>query len=263
MSSPPPSSSHPPPLHSDVPAVLSPAEITTALRDLATTVQEIHLYLAGPYRPPPAAAPAATTGLLLLTWPSQPLVGPVAAVASQRAAGAAATLVVVAVPAPRGPRRGRGPAAAATAAVAADAAAVLTDDVPAVRWAAATAAAAAVATNTAAAAAAATETVPAFRRCGSDLGPGHYIDTARDALPPGNRKRKLENEGDFAGGLGSCSTSFVVAGSWLMPIKKLMTTDEVELMNACCADGEALKITAPDLARILVANDLMMIGDGE
>ena len=82
MSSPPPSSSHPPPPHSDVPAVLSPAEITAALRDIATAVQEIHLYLAGPYGPPPAAAPAATTGLLLLTWPSQPLVGPVAAVAS-------------------------------------------------------------------------------------------------------------------------------------------------------------------------------------
>nr|XP_051221562.1 classical arabinogalactan protein 9-like [Lolium perenne] len=103
MSSPPPSSSHPPPPHSDVPAVLSPAEITAALRDLATAVQEIHLYLAGPYGPPPAAPPAATTGPLLLpwqpphlavsaavaattpprlAWPSQPLTGPVAVVAS-------------------------------------------------------------------------------------------------------------------------------------------------------------------------------------
>nr|XP_051221984.1 formin-like protein 5 [Lolium perenne] len=56
MSSPPPSSSHPPPPHSDVPAVLSPAEITAALRDLTTAVQEIRLFLAGPYGPPPPAA---------------------------------------------------------------------------------------------------------------------------------------------------------------------------------------------------------------
>jgi hypothetical protein len=49
MSSPPPSSSHPPPPHFDVPAILSPAEITAALRDLATAVREIHLFLTGPY----------------------------------------------------------------------------------------------------------------------------------------------------------------------------------------------------------------------
>nr|XP_051229232.1 classical arabinogalactan protein 9-like [Lolium perenne] len=56
MSSPPPSSSHPPPPHSEVPAVLSPAEITAALRDLTTAVQEICLFLAGPYGPPEPAA---------------------------------------------------------------------------------------------------------------------------------------------------------------------------------------------------------------
>ncbi|XP_071678786.1 uncharacterized protein [Lolium perenne] len=56
MSSPPPSSSHPPPPHSNVPAVLSPTEITAALRNLTTAVQEIHLYLAGPYGLPPPAA---------------------------------------------------------------------------------------------------------------------------------------------------------------------------------------------------------------
>ncbi|XP_051180851.1 uncharacterized protein [Lolium perenne] len=67
------------------------------------------------------------------------------------------------------------PAAAAAATNAAAAAVVLTDAVIAVRWAAATAAAAA----------AATDAVSAFRRCGSDLGPRLYIDTARDALPPG------------------------------------------------------------------------------
>ncbi|KAK1628098.1 hypothetical protein QYE76_002413 [Lolium multiflorum] len=54
MSIPPPSSSHPPP-HSAVPAVLS-AEITAALHDLTTAIQEIRLFLAGPYGPPPVAA---------------------------------------------------------------------------------------------------------------------------------------------------------------------------------------------------------------
>ena len=107
MSSPPPSSSHPPPPQSDAPAVLSPAELTAALRDLATAVQEICLYLAGPYGPPPAATagpllllwqppllaasaapivplqlqPPPVTTLPGLPWPSQPLAGPVAAVA--------------------------------------------------------------------------------------------------------------------------------------------------------------------------------------
>ena len=68
MSSPPPSSSHPPPPHYGAPTVLSPAEMTAALRDLATAVREIHLFLAGPYGPQPAAPPATTTGPLLLPW---------------------------------------------------------------------------------------------------------------------------------------------------------------------------------------------------
>jgi hypothetical protein len=68
MSSPPLSSSHPPPPHSDAPVVLSPVEMTAALRDLATVVQEIHLYLAGPYGPPSAALPPATTRPLPLPW---------------------------------------------------------------------------------------------------------------------------------------------------------------------------------------------------
>jgi hypothetical protein len=71
------------------------------------------------------------------------------------------------------------------------------------------------------------------------------------------------HQGDFVVGLGSCSTSSVVVGSWLMPIKKLMMTNNVEMMNACCAEEEALKIIAPDLARTLAANGLAMIGDGE
>nr|XP_051190366.1 proline-rich receptor-like protein kinase PERK2 [Lolium perenne] len=69
MSSPPPSSSHPSPPHSNVPAVLSPTEITAALRDLTTAVQEIRLFLAGPYGPPPAALLLWQPTLLLSSLP--------------------------------------------------------------------------------------------------------------------------------------------------------------------------------------------------
>ncbi|KAK1670143.1 hypothetical protein QYE76_058302 [Lolium multiflorum] len=54
-----------------------------------------------------------------------------------------------------------------------------------------------------AAPAAATDAVPAFRRCGSDLGPGLYIDTARDALPPGpfpRRRHRLDRYPPRIGG---------------------------------------------------------------
>nr|XP_051211838.1 uncharacterized protein LOC127329347 [Lolium perenne] len=161
-----------------LPVALTPEEIAGAIRDLTTVVQEIRLILAGPYGPPPPAARccvAATHQRL-----------PTAAVHHLRAGP------YLGAGGPSSPAVGRllphrdaaATAAAAAATNAAAAAAVLTDVVPAVRWAAAIAAAA-VATNTAAAAAAATDAVPAFRRCGSDLGPGLYIDTARDALPPG------------------------------------------------------------------------------
>nr|XP_051211471.1 uncharacterized protein LOC127328956 [Lolium perenne] len=147
-----------------------------------------HRIWRSPPRSPPPLRP-------WLPWPSQPLAGPVAAVASLQQPALPPPLFPwpsqplagpVAEPAaffPAGTLQATAAAAAATNAAAA--ATVLTDAVPAVRWAAATAAAAAVATNTAAAAAAATDAVPAFRRCGSDLGPGLYTDTARDALPPG------------------------------------------------------------------------------
>nr|XP_051229606.1 uncharacterized protein LOC127347462 [Lolium perenne] len=81
MSSPPPSSSHPPPRHSDIPAVLSPAEITAALRDLTTAVQEICLFLAGPYGPPSPAtlllsSPPPDVGLLQSPLPLSTISGP-------------------------------------------------------------------------------------------------------------------------------------------------------------------------------------------
>jgi hypothetical protein len=52
-----------------------------------------------------------------------------------------------------------------------------------------------------------------------------------------------------------------VAGSWLTPEKKARTEQEVILHNQM--EGAELKITARDLARTLVANGLLLIGDGE
>jgi hypothetical protein len=60
----------------------------------------------------------------------------------------------------------------------------------------------------------------------------------------GLQKRKYEYEGDFLGGLSSSSTTTVVAGSWLIPVKKMMTSAEVESMNQSCFEGEGVKITA-------------------
>ncbi|KAE8786506.1 hypothetical protein D1007_39660 [Hordeum vulgare] len=65
-----------------LPAVLTPEELTGAIRDLATTVQGIRLYLAGPYRPPPAAPPTATNGPPLLPW--QPLHQPASAALAEQ-----------------------------------------------------------------------------------------------------------------------------------------------------------------------------------
>jgi hypothetical protein len=52
-----------------------------------------------------------------------------------------------------------------------------------------------------------------------------------------------------------------VAGSWLTPEKKARTEQEVILHNQL--EGSDLKITAGDLARTLVANGLVLFGDGE
>jgi hypothetical protein len=52
-----------------------------------------------------------------------------------------------------------------------------------------------------------------------------------------------------------------VAGSWLTPEKRLRTEQEINLHNQL--EGAELKITAGDLARTLMANGLVLIGDGE
>nr|XP_040258039.1 proline-rich receptor-like protein kinase PERK9 isoform X1 [Aegilops tauschii subsp. strangulata] len=73
MSSPPPNPSLPLPGSSvaPAPAVLTPEEVSGALRDLTQAVQEIRLFLAGSYRPHPAAPPIAATAPPWLPW--QPL----------------------------------------------------------------------------------------------------------------------------------------------------------------------------------------------
>jgi hypothetical protein len=52
-----------------------------------------------------------------------------------------------------------------------------------------------------------------------------------------------------------------VAGSWLTPEKRLRTEQEINLHNQM--EGAELKITVGDLARTLMANSLVLIGDGE
>jgi hypothetical protein len=75
------------------------------------------------------------------------------------------------------------------------------------------------------------------------------------------RKRKAGLLGETSGWGAACPSATVVAGSWLTLEKKARTEQEVTLHNQM--GGAELKITAGDLARTLVANGLMLIGDGE
>ncbi|XP_044347289.1 SH3 domain-containing protein C23A1.17 [Triticum aestivum] len=104
-----------------VAAVFSPEEVTGAIRDLATTVQGIRLYLAGPYGPPPAAPTAAAIGALLLPW-QPPLPGASAALVGPLQLQPPPAMAAVVVPGHRGFRHVRRPHAAAAAAEGATAA---------------------------------------------------------------------------------------------------------------------------------------------
>jgi hypothetical protein len=75
------------------------------------------------------------------------------------------------------------------------------------------------------------------------------------------RKREAGSLGEVSGWGGACPSAAVVAGSWLTPEKKARTEQEVFLHNQM--EGAELKITAGDLARTLMANGLMLFGDGE
>jgi hypothetical protein len=77
------------------------------------------------------------------------------------------------------------------------------------------------------------------------------------------RKRKASG-GDYAiGGFGSCTANDIVAGAWVKPEKILKTHHELLAMNLGSAGSGHMKISAPDLARTLKANDLELVGDGE
>jgi hypothetical protein len=76
------------------------------------------------------------------------------------------------------------------------------------------------------------------------------------------RKRKNDDNAEPAGAAGSNASSAVVAGAWLTPEKKSRTSLEVCNLNGVRGLGPML-ITAEDLARILGANALMLVGDGE
>jgi hypothetical protein len=47
------------------------------------------------------------------------------------------------------------------------------------------------------------------------------------------------------------------------PGKKLKTNHEMLVMNLNASEGGHLRISAPNLARTLKANDLELVGDGE
>jgi hypothetical protein len=77
------------------------------------------------------------------------------------------------------------------------------------------------------------------------------------------RKRKTSG-GDYAiGGFGSCTAAAIVAGAWVKPEKILRSHHELLDMNLGSAGSGHMKISAPDLARTLKANDLELVGDGE
>jgi hypothetical protein len=67
--------------------------------------------------------------------------------------------------------------------------------------------------------------------------------------------------GEASGWCGVCPSAAVVAKSWLTPEKKTRIEQEITLHNQM--EGAELKITAGDLTRTLMANSLVLIGDGE
>jgi hypothetical protein len=77
------------------------------------------------------------------------------------------------------------------------------------------------------------------------------------------RKRKYEDEGEFLGGVSSCSTTTVVAGSWLILVKKMMISSKVELMSQSYSGGTDIKIRAADISITPAGNALMLVDGGE
>jgi hypothetical protein len=52
----------------------------------------------------------------------------------------------------------------------------------------------------------------------------------------GDRKRKTGSGGDASGSFGACPSATVVAGTWLIPEKKLRTEKEINIHNQLGGD---------------------------
>ncbi|XP_051194795.1 uncharacterized protein [Lolium perenne] len=74
-------------------------------------------------------------------------------------------------------------------------------------------------------------------------------------------KRRADRPDEQVGRSGQIATNDIVAGSWVIPQKKVRTTLEVCDRNNARGLGPML-MTAEDLARTLDANDLILVGDG-
>jgi hypothetical protein len=77
------------------------------------------------------------------------------------------------------------------------------------------------------------------------------------------RKRKPTSDYSAFGEAGSSAAAAVVAGAWVKTEKRLKSQHELLVMNLNVAETGHLKVTAPDLARTLQANNLELVGDGE
>jgi hypothetical protein len=84
-----------------------------------------------------------------------------------------------------------------------------------------------------------------------------------DGAATSGRKRKASRHDRPAGGFSSCAATAVVVEAWVKPEKKLKSNHEMLVMNLKANDGEHLKMSAPDLARTLKANNLELVGEGE
>jgi hypothetical protein len=77
----------------------------------------------------------------------------------------------------------------------------------------------------------------------------------------GRKKRRADDDAEQSGGCDSAAAAAIVAGAWFTPQKRAKSTLEICDMNITRGFGPLL-ITAEDLRRTLMANDLNLVGDG-
>jgi hypothetical protein len=68
---------------------------------------------------------------------------------------------------------------------------------------------------------------------------------------------------DAAGDIGSGAATVVVAGAWVMPEKRMRSHHDLLVTNLTASETRKMKITAPELARTLKANNMDLRGDGK